>query len=58
MPFQINYILGGVARNVAECMSKLGSNPFMISVVGHDMAGSSLILYRFVFVRLLWHVTF
>ncbi|KAG7011692.1 putative pentatricopeptide repeat-containing protein [Cucurbita argyrosperma subsp. argyrosperma] len=41
-PGKINYILGGVARNVAECMSKLGSNPFMISVVGHDMAGNLL----------------
>ncbi|XP_022972403.1 putative pentatricopeptide repeat-containing protein At3g18840 [Cucurbita maxima] len=41
-PGKINYILGGVARNVAECMSKLGSTPFMISVVGHDMAGNLL----------------
>ncbi|XP_038887152.1 putative pentatricopeptide repeat-containing protein At3g18840 [Benincasa hispida] len=41
-PGKINYILGGVARNVAECMSKLGTNPFLISVVGHDMAGNLL----------------
>lgn len=32
-------MLGGVARNVAECMSKLGTRPFMISAVGVDMAG-------------------
>lgn len=36
---QVNYLLGGVARNVAECMSKLGTNPFMISALGLDMAG-------------------
>lgn len=30
---------GGVARNIAECMSKLGRKPFMVSVVGSDMAG-------------------
>lgn len=36
---QVQYVSGGVARNVAECMSKLGNKPFMISVVGHDMAG-------------------
>lgn len=36
---QVNYVLGGVARNVAECMSKLGTNPFMISALGLDMAG-------------------
>jgi sugar/nucleoside kinase (ribokinase family) len=36
---QVSYVLGGVARNVAECMSKLGANPFMISALGLDMAG-------------------
>lgn len=30
---------GGVARNVAECMSKLGTKPLIISVIGADMAG-------------------
>ncbi|THG11071.1 hypothetical protein TEA_021830 [Camellia sinensis var. sinensis] len=38
-PGKVHYILGGVARNVAECMSKLGAKPYMISVVGLDMAG-------------------
>ncbi|GMP47534.1 hypothetical protein CsSME_00015221 [Camellia sinensis var. sinensis] len=38
-PGKVHYILGGVARNVAECMSKLGTKPYMISVVGLDMAG-------------------
>lgn len=36
---KVRYFNGGVARNVAECMSKLGSKPFMISVVGDDVAG-------------------
>ncbi|KAM6557364.1 hypothetical protein CsatB_004383 [Cannabis sativa] len=39
----INYVLGGVARNVAECMSKLATKPFMISVLGLDMAGNMLL---------------
>ena len=30
---------GGVARNVAENMSLLGTSPFLISVVGEDVAG-------------------
>lgn len=30
---------GGVGRNVAECLAKLGQRPFLISVVGDDMAG-------------------
>eukprot|EP01018_Ginkgo_biloba_P006502 Gb_29184 [translate_table: standard] len=38
-PGQVKYIRGGVARNIAECMSKLGVNPFIISVVGQDMPG-------------------
>lgn len=36
---QVNYMLGGVARNVAECMSKLGTRLHLISAVGLDMAG-------------------
>ncbi|CAL5385679.1 hypothetical protein CsSME_00015645 [Camellia sinensis var. sinensis] len=42
-PGKVHYILGGVARNVAECMSKLGTKPYMISVVGLDMAGNLLL---------------
>ncbi|CAN6687576.1 unnamed protein product [Malus baccata var. baccata] len=38
-PGKVSYVLGGVARNVAECMSKLGAKPFMISALGLDMAG-------------------
>lgn len=40
---QIQFIRGGVARNISECMSKLGCKPFLISVVGLDMAGYSLL---------------
>nr|GMC78367.1 putative pentatricopeptide repeat-containing protein At3g18840 [Ipomoea batatas] len=36
---KIVYTLGGVARNIAECMSKLGAKPYLISAVGFDMAG-------------------
>ncbi|XP_020693516.2 uncharacterized protein LOC110107581 isoform X2 [Dendrobium catenatum] len=42
-PGNIEYVSGGVARNVVECMTKLGSKPFMISVVGFDMAGELLL---------------
>lgn len=42
-PGKIQFIRGGVARNIAECMSRLGCKPFLISVVGHDMAGDLLL---------------
>ena len=35
----VNYVLGVVARSVAECMSMLGAKPYMISALGLDMAG-------------------
>ncbi|KAJ8767106.1 hypothetical protein K2173_013503 [Erythroxylum novogranatense] len=41
-PGKINYVPGGVARNIAECMAKLDTKPYMISVVGLDMAGKQL----------------
>ncbi|XP_042427941.1 uncharacterized protein LOC122015230 isoform X6 [Zingiber officinale] len=41
----VQYASGGVARNIAECMCKLGARPFMISVVGLDMAGEMLLRY-------------
>ncbi|KAK3134876.1 hypothetical protein QOZ80_5BG0411890 [Eleusine coracana subsp. coracana] len=43
VPGMVKYIKGGVARNIAECMSKIGTRPFMISVVGNDMAGDFLL---------------
>ncbi|XP_056161052.1 pseudouridine kinase-like isoform X5 [Syzygium oleosum] len=42
-PGKVHYVLGGVARNIADCMSKLGGKPFFISAVGHDMAGNRLL---------------
>lgn len=42
---QVHYVPGGVARNIAECMSKLGTKPYMISALGLDMAG---VLYLFI----------
>ncbi|PKA59923.1 ribokinase [Apostasia shenzhenica] len=44
-PGTVQYVSGGVARNVAECMTKLGSKPFMISIVGFDMAGDLLLKF-------------
>ncbi|KAJ8567769.1 hypothetical protein K7X08_019977 [Anisodus acutangulus] len=41
-PGKVAYISGGVARNVADCMSKLKAKPFMISAVGHDWSGNLL----------------
>ncbi|KAK3021788.1 hypothetical protein RJ639_045110, partial [Escallonia herrerae] len=38
-PGRVHYSQGGVARNIAECVSKLGIKPYMISAVGFDMAG-------------------
>ncbi|XP_047090834.1 pseudouridine kinase-like isoform X1 [Lolium rigidum] len=45
VPGMVKYISGGVARNIAECMAKLGTQPLMISVVGSDMAGDFLLKY-------------
>ncbi|KAF0922255.1 hypothetical protein E2562_030028 [Oryza meyeriana var. granulata] len=45
VPGMVKYISGGVARNIAECIYKLETRPFMISVVGNDMAGDFLLKY-------------
>lgn len=45
---QVSYVLGGVARNVAECISKLGAKPFMISALGLDMPGGLLTFFLFI----------
>ncbi|XP_009803607.1 pseudouridine kinase isoform X1 [Nicotiana tabacum] len=42
-PGKVIFSLGGVARNVADCISKLEARPFMISAVGFDMAGNLLL---------------
>ncbi|XVF44926.1 hypothetical protein PTKIN_Ptkin02bG0162300 [Pterospermum kingtungense] len=42
-PGMIHYVQGGVARNIAECMSKLGAGSFMITALGFDMAGNVLL---------------
>jgi sugar/nucleoside kinase (ribokinase family) len=36
---QVRYTRGGVGRNIAECLGRLGHHPFLISVVGDDMEG-------------------
>ncbi|VAH16561.1 unnamed protein product [Triticum turgidum subsp. durum] len=45
VPGMVKYIGGGVARNIAECMAKLGTQPLMISAIGDDMAGNFLLKY-------------
>ncbi|XVF01441.1 hypothetical protein REPUB_Repub04eG0089500 [Reevesia pubescens] len=42
-PGKVHYVQGGVARNIAECMGKLGADPFMISALGFDIAGNLLL---------------
>ncbi|KAG6556246.1 hypothetical protein Mapa_002187 [Marchantia paleacea] len=42
-PGEVCYVRGGVGRNIAECMAKLDTEPFLISVVGDDLAGNLLI---------------
>ncbi|GAB2246698.1 hypothetical protein Droror1_Dr00006580 [Drosera rotundifolia] len=42
-PGKVDYMLGGVARNIAECMSKLRPKPFIISALGLDNAGNLLL---------------
>ncbi|XP_052621276.1 pseudouridine kinase isoform X2 [Lactuca sativa] len=45
VPGKVRYAAGGVARNIAECVSKLGTKPFMISALGSDIAGNMLLEY-------------
>ncbi|KAK9056750.1 hypothetical protein SSX86_024113 [Deinandra increscens subsp. villosa] len=40
-PGKVQYAAGGVARNIAECVSKLGTKPYMISALGLDIPGPS-----------------
>ncbi|XP_068655550.1 pseudouridine kinase isoform X2 [Aristolochia californica] len=42
-PGMITWVSGGVARNISECMLKLGTKPFMISVLGLDVPGQFLL---------------
>ncbi|XP_057247836.1 pseudouridine kinase isoform X4 [Beta vulgaris subsp. vulgaris] len=42
-PGKIKFMLGGVARNIAECLLKLGTKSFMISALGCDLAGEALL---------------
>ena len=42
-PGNLNQTPGGVSRNIAENMLRLGIEPFMISVVGDDHIGNNLL---------------
>ncbi|XP_055506089.1 uncharacterized protein zgc:136858 isoform X3 [Leucoraja erinacea] len=37
--------IGGVGRNLAECLSRLGMNPLFISAVGADRSGDATLRY-------------
>jgi len=38
----IRTVSGGVGRNIAEALVKLGHNPFLISAIGNDIFGREL----------------
>ena len=44
-PGSLVHTFGGVARNVAECMTRLGSPPFFVSAVGNDQNGKLVTRY-------------
>ena len=44
-PGSLVHTFGGVARNVAECMTRLGAPPFFISAVGSDENGKLITSY-------------
>lgn len=42
-PGTMSKYYGGVGRNIAECLGRLGSRPYLISAVGDDLDGKSLV---------------
>ena len=42
-PGQVKTSFGGVCRNIAECMSRVGVNTKFISILGDDETGSRMI---------------
>ncbi|MEM6712066.1 MAG: carbohydrate kinase family protein [Pseudomonadota bacterium] len=44
-PSSVSHSFGGVARNVAEVLAKLGSSVGLVSVVGEDEAGQTIRLH-------------
>ncbi|CAN2387227.1 Indigoidine synthase A like protein [Pristimantis euphronides] len=44
-PGQVHQSFGGVGRNLADCMSRLGVRPLFISAVGHDDLSDSVFRY-------------
>lgn len=41
----VKHFWGGVARNVAEALHRLGNAPLLVSAVGEDTVGKALIQY-------------
>lgn len=35
----LRHSFGGVGRNIADCLSRLGCSPLFVSVVGNDWVG-------------------
>ncbi|XP_053112226.1 uncharacterized protein LOC128327452 [Hemicordylus capensis] len=44
-PSTIRQSFGGVGRNLADCLSRLGKSPFLISVMGKDEHSESVLHY-------------
>jgi pseudouridine-5'-phosphate glycosidase/pseudouridine kinase len=42
-PGQVQRSFGGVGRNIAECIARLGNNPYMISAVGNDVLAEAVL---------------
>lgn len=41
-PSKLSYVAGGVARNISEALTKMGSSPTFITAVGDDESGKLL----------------
>ncbi|XP_044751750.1 pseudouridine-metabolizing bifunctional protein C1861.05 [Coccinella septempunctata] len=41
-PSKLSYVAGGVARNICEALTKMGSTPTFITAIGDDKAGELL----------------
>ena len=42
-PGQVKQSFGGVGRNVADCLARLGCNPLFLSAIGKDMYADTLL---------------
>ncbi|XP_033640201.1 pseudouridine-metabolizing bifunctional protein C1861.05-like [Asterias rubens] len=42
-PGSVHITLGGVGRNIADCLSRLGTSPMFLSAIGRDSQGDTLL---------------